>query len=175
MVMHVHSYRLTIPPSSDGAAASAGLSLPRSITLTPAGDAYIADFGNCAVRKLSAQTSLVSTVAGGRYVCDVCDVYDFGMRMYMSVTYVMCMISVCVCIYAVHTRRIHTSRAHVCMWMYVHYCRTYYTADLIHTSTVYMLLQDLNKAVHMAVVFPVIHVCRFCALYLYTVRVWICE
>jgi len=103
MVMHVHSYRLTIPPSSDGAAASAGLSLPRSITLTPAGDAYIADFGNCAVRKLSAQTSLVSTVAGGRYVCDVCDVYDFCMRMYMSVTYVMCtyvmcMISVCVCI-----------------------------------------------------------------------------
>ena len=105
----------------------------------------------------------------------VCDVYDFGMRMYMSVTYVMCMISVCVCIYAVHTRRIHTSRAHVCMWMYVYYCRTYYTADFIHTSTVYMLLQDLNKAVHMAVVFPVIHVCRFYALYLYTVRVWICE
>ena len=87
MVMHVHSYRLTIPPSSDGAAASAGLSLPRSITLTPAGDAYIADFGNCAVRKLSAQTSLVSTVAGGRYVCDVCDVYDFCMRMYIRSAY----------------------------------------------------------------------------------------
>lgn len=52
--------------SGDGAAATAAkLSLPEGLAMDLAGNLYIADTGNNRVRKVDAQTGLISTVAGG--------------------------------------------------------------------------------------------------------------
>jgi trimeric autotransporter adhesin len=48
-----------------GAAIDAELNVPRSVALDSAGDIYIADAGNNRIRKVTASTGFISTIAGG--------------------------------------------------------------------------------------------------------------
>src|SRR5207248_3267372 len=47
-----------------GAATAAELNLPMDVVLDGAGDLFIADTGNCVIRKVAAATGAISTVAG---------------------------------------------------------------------------------------------------------------
>ena len=59
-----------------GPATSAGLFAPRDVAVDGSGNIYIMDSGNCVVRKVTASTGVISTVAGtlpdslGNYHCD---------------------------------------------------------------------------------------------------------
>ncbi|MGA3211564.1 MAG: hypothetical protein ABSD20_09665 [Terriglobales bacterium] len=48
-----------------GPATKAELSGPRGVAVDSGGDIYIADRDNCAVRKVTAATGIISTIAGG--------------------------------------------------------------------------------------------------------------
>lgn len=48
-----------------GPAAAAALNVPASVAIDVAGDLYVADSGNNRVRKVSAQTGIITTIAGG--------------------------------------------------------------------------------------------------------------
>lgn len=52
------------PGSSDGTALLARLNNPQAVSFASNGDAYIAEFNNCLVRRLDAATGNVITVAG---------------------------------------------------------------------------------------------------------------
>ena len=52
-----------------GAASAASLNSPRAITLDPQGNTYFADYTNNVVRKLTAASGVVSTVAGNGAAC----------------------------------------------------------------------------------------------------------
>jgi hypothetical protein len=59
-----------------GLATSAGLFYPRDVAVDGSGNIFIVDSGNCVVRKITASTGIISTVAGtppdssGNYYCD---------------------------------------------------------------------------------------------------------
>lgn len=59
-----------------GPATSATLFYPRDVAVDNTGDVYIMDSGNCVIRKITAATGVISTVAGtppdssGNYHCD---------------------------------------------------------------------------------------------------------
>ncbi len=48
-----------------GTAVNAQFNGPNSIAIDAAGNKYIADYSNCAIRKIAAGTNIVSTIAGG--------------------------------------------------------------------------------------------------------------
>jgi sugar lactone lactonase YvrE len=59
-----------------GPATSAGLFYPRDVAVDGSGNIFIMDTGNCVIRKVTASTGVISTVAGtlpdssGNYYCD---------------------------------------------------------------------------------------------------------
>jgi hypothetical protein len=59
-----------------GPATSAGLFYPRDVAVDGSGNIFIMDTGNCVIRKVTASTGIISTVAGtipdssGNYFCD---------------------------------------------------------------------------------------------------------
>ncbi|MGB6158052.1 MAG: FG-GAP-like repeat-containing protein [Acidobacteriaceae bacterium] len=61
-----------------GAATSAELLNPQNVALDQAGDLYIADSGNCVVRKVTAATGIITTYAGNGICASYGDTGDNG-------------------------------------------------------------------------------------------------
>src|SRR5439155_515698 len=53
-----------------GAATPAELNSPQAVAIDSAGDLFVADRGNCVIRKVAATTGTISTVAGIGGTCD---------------------------------------------------------------------------------------------------------
>jgi hypothetical protein len=56
-----------------GPATSAWLNVPRSMGITPNGDVYVSDTGSSTIRKISAATGIITTIAGKKNVNSACN------------------------------------------------------------------------------------------------------